>query len=223
MSKKFVTTMLMIGLILLSSAGMAQTEKPKIAPICKQCHIPDEKILRGLLGGVSMKAETVQVQVGPAVWLVKFDDQTKAVGAEAISKIKKDHEISVAFTEKDGKLYAVSIGVKPPAKLPDEKMIKTDALAKLIAEKADMVVVDSRPGARYHEGHVPGSISIYDADLDKNVEKLPKKKDTLLIFYCGGVTALPEDLARTRPVMARKEGQACGYAFSDLSSSYLFA
>ncbi len=191
MSKKFVTAMLMIGLILLSSAGMAQTEKPKIAPICKQCHIPDEKILRGLLGGVSMKAETVQVQVGPAVWLVKFDDQTKVVGAEAIGKIKKDHEISVAFTEKDGKLYAVSIGVKPPAKLAEEKKIKTDELAKLVAigpEKGNFMLLDSRPGPRYHEGHIPGSISLYDAEFDKHIDKLPKEKDKLLIFYCGGVT-----------------------------------
>lgn len=191
MSKKFVTAMLMIGLILLSSAGMAQTEKPKIAPICKQCHIPDEKILRGLLGGVSMKAETVQVQVGPAVWLVKFDDQTKVVGAEAIGKIKKDHEISVAFTEKDGKLYAVSIGVKPPAKLAEEKKIKTDELAKLVAigpEKGNFMLLDSRPGPRYHEGHIPNSISLYDAEFDKHIDKLPKEKDKLLIFYCGGIT-----------------------------------
>jgi hypothetical protein len=193
MGKKnlFGVVMLMLGLILLASAVMAQTEKPKIAPICKQCHTPKENVLLGTLGSVSKKAETVQVQVGPAVWLVKFDDNTKVVGAEAIGKIKKDHEISVAFTEKDGKLYAVSIGVKPPAKLAEEKKIKTDALAKLVAlgpEKGNFVLVDSRPGPRYHEGHIPGSILIYDAEFDKHIDKLPKEKDKLLIFYCGGVT-----------------------------------
>lgn len=192
MSKK-ITVMLMLGLILLASAAIAQTEKqkPKIAPICMQCHAADEKILRGSLGAVSMKAETVQVQVGPAVWLVKFDADTKVVGAEAIGKIKKAHEISVAFTEKDGKLYAVNIGVKPPMKVAEEKLMKTDELAKLVAlgpEKGNFVLVDSRPGPRYHEGHIPGSILIFDAEFDKHIDKLPKEKDKLLIFYCGGVT-----------------------------------
>lgn len=128
---------------------------------------------------------------GPAVWIVKFDDKTKVVGAEAINKIKKDHEISVTFQEKEGRLYAIQVGVKPPAKLPEEKKMKTTELAKLVEigpEKGNYVLIDSRPGPRYHEGHIPGAISIYDAEFDKHVDKLPKEKDKLLIFYCGGVT-----------------------------------
>jgi hypothetical protein len=170
---------------------MAQTEKPTITPICKQCHQPEKNVLRGTLGNVSMKAETIQVQVGPAVWLVKFDDETKVVGADAINKIKKDHEISVTYVEKDGRLYAVKVGVKPPAKLPEEKKIKIEELSKLVAigpEKGNFVLIDSRPAPRYHEGHIPGAISIYDAEFDKNIDKLPKEKDKLIIFYCGGVT-----------------------------------
>ncbi len=193
MSKKWlmfytIAIVLITGLFLSDAPIMAQSEKPVMAPICKQCHTPGEKTLFGTLGGVSGKAMTIQLNAGPAVWLLKFDENTKLKGAESFGKIKKEHEISIAYAEKDGTLLALNVAVKPPAKLSDEKMIKTDALAKLIAEKADMVVVDSRPGARYHEGHVPGSISIYDADFDKNAEKLPKEKDTLLIFYCGGVT-----------------------------------
>jgi len=176
------------AMLLSFSFSMAQTEKPKIAPICKQCHKPDEKILRGTLGAVSAKAETIQIQVGPAAWLVKFDDQTKVVGAESLPKIPKEKEIAITLAEKEGALYAVSVSVKQPAKVPEEKLIKTDELSKLIAEKADFALIDSRPGPRYHEGHIPGAILIYDADFEKNTDKLPKEKDKLIVFYCGGVT-----------------------------------
>lgn len=191
MKKRLLFMSIIVICLLFSSTIMAQTEKPTITPICKQCHQPEKNVLRGTLGNVSMKAETIQVQVGPAVWLVKFDDETKVVGADAINKIKKDHEISVTYVEKDGRLYAVKVGVKPPAKLPEEKKIKIEELSKLVAigpEKGNFVLIDSRPAPRYHEGHIPGAISIYDAEFDKNIDKLPKEKDKLIIFYCGGVT-----------------------------------
>ncbi len=190
MIKKGIAITILFATILLfmSSAVIAQSEKPKIAPICKQCHTPDDKILRGTLGAVSAKAETIQIQVGPAVWLVKFDDETKLVGAERITGIPKEKEIAVIIQEKDGMLYAQNISVKQPAKVPAEKLIKTEELDKLIKEKADIVIIDSRPAPRYHEGHIPGAISIYDAEFDKNIDKLPREKNKLLVFYCGGVT-----------------------------------
>jgi rhodanese-related sulfurtransferase len=53
---------------------------------------------------------------------------------------------------------------------------------------------DSRPGSRYHEGHIPGAKSLPFAEMEKAEkegrlpELLPKEKDKLLVFYCGGVT-----------------------------------
>ncbi len=187
-----ITLLVAGGLFLSYSTSMAQTQKPKIGPLCKQCHKPDEKTLMGTLASVSGKAETLQIQIGPAVWLVRYDDNTKLKGWEPpIHKIPKEREIAVAYEERDGSIYALSISVKPPAKVPEEKLIKTEELARLIEmgpKKGGYVLVDSRPAPRYHEGHIPGAISIYDAEFDKHIDKLPKEKDTLLIFYCGGVT-----------------------------------
>lgn len=189
----FIAVVLAAGLVLMSSlpATAADAGKPKIAPICKQCHQPDEKVLRGMIANVSMKASTIQVNIGPAAWLVKFDDNTKLTGAEALNKIPKEKEISIAFVEKDGQLYATAVGVKPPARVPEEKLMKVDELAKLVAtgpEEGKFFLVDSRPAPRFGEGHIPGAINIYDAEFDKNVEKLPADKDILLVFYCAGVT-----------------------------------
>jgi hypothetical protein len=179
------------GMTFLGYGEAAQIEKPKIGPVCKQCHAPDEKVLRGTLGGVSGKAGTIQIQVGSAAWLVKFDDDTKLIGTEKFSKIPKEKEIAVSYVEKDGGPYAASVSVKPPAKLPEEKLIKVDELAELVEvgpEKGNFLLVDSRPAPRYHEGHLPGAISIYDAEFDKMTDKLPKEKDALVVFYCAGVT-----------------------------------
>lgn len=121
----------------------------------------------------------------------KFDSDTRLIGAESFGKIPKEKEIAVAIEEKAGELHADSVTVKPPAKVPEEKLIKVGELKKVLGmgpEKGNFVLVDSRPAPRYHEGHIPGAISIYDAEFDKDIAKLPKEKDKLLIFYCGGVT-----------------------------------
>lgn len=49
------------------------------------------------------------------------------------------------------------------------------------------VLVDARPPAKYHEGHINGAINIPDADFDKHQDRLPANKETPLYFYCGGL------------------------------------
>ena len=57
-----------------------------------------------------------------------------------------------------------------------------------IPPKKGVLVIDSRPAARqYDPGHIPGAINIPDTQFDKQLDKLPADKSTLLIFYCGGV------------------------------------
>ena len=57
-----------------------------------------------------------------------------------------------------------------------------------IPPKKGVMVIDSRPAARqYDPGHIPGAINIPDTQFDKQIDKLPADKSTLLIFYCGGV------------------------------------
>ena len=50
---------------------------------------------------------------------------------------------------------------------------------------------------------IPTSINISDTDFDKNVDKLPADKATLLIFYCGGLECLLSDKSADK---ARKLG-----------------
>ncbi|MER2605379.1 MAG: rhodanese-like domain-containing protein, partial [Siculibacillus sp.] len=57
--------------------------------------------------------------------------------------------------------------------------------------KKGVALIDSRPAARqYDPGHIPGAINIPDTQFEKSVDKLPADKDTLLIFYCGGLDCM---------------------------------
>jgi rhodanese-related sulfurtransferase len=65
--------------------------------------------------------------------------------------------------------------------------VSVEWVKKQIDNQADMVLVDARPKqAKYDKGHIPGAVSIPDTYFDKNTDKLPAAKDTLLVFYCGG-------------------------------------
>ena len=53
----------------------------------------------------------------------------------------------------------------------------------------NVMLIDARPKrAKYDKGHIPLSISIPDMQFAKMTDKLPKDKNALLIFYCGGPT-----------------------------------
>lgn len=172
--------------LLLVQSTFAQ-DKPTITRTCAQCHKAEKDVLRGTVGVISMKAETIQMTAG-AVWVVKFDDNTKLVGwGQPINKLPRDKEIAVKVVKKDADLYATEISVKQPAKLPPEKIASTEFVAEHV-EKGDALIVDSRPAPRFYEGAIPTAINIYDAEFDKHIDKLPKDKNKLLIFYCMGPT-----------------------------------
>lgn len=53
---------------------------------------------------------------------------------------------------------------------------------------SNVMLIDARPyKPMYVKGHIPGAVSIPHSDFDKNISMLPKDKNTLLIYYCGGL------------------------------------
>jgi rhodanese-related sulfurtransferase len=60
-------------------------------------------------------------------------------------------------------------------------------IRKLMDDKADFVLVDSRPERTFEKGAIPGAINISDSKFDKLAPgMLPADKTKTLIFYCGG-------------------------------------
>ena len=52
----------------------------------------------------------------------------------------------------------------------------------------DVMIIDARPKrVKYDKGHIPMAVSIPDSQFAKMTDQLPKDKNALLIFYCGGL------------------------------------
>lgn len=74
------------------------------------------------------------------------------------------------------------------SKLVDIEFVKQNVD---IPPKKGVMLIDSRPAARqYDPGHIPGAVNIPDSKFDQMAGNLPQDKNTLLIFYCGGLECI---------------------------------
>ncbi|MCP4754980.1 MAG: rhodanese-like domain-containing protein [Proteobacteria bacterium] len=177
--------------LLMGSPAFAESGKPRILKPCKQCHEVDQNQLRGKLKSISKKAETLQVFMGPATWQLTFDKKTELDGAKAFNKIGKNKEILVTYAQDGNSLRAAKIVAKQPASIPPKWIVGVKEMKKLVAKgpkKGNYVLFDARPGKFFLEGHIAGAVSKYDGQFARNVKVLPKNKNKLLVFYCGGPT-----------------------------------
>jgi rhodanese-related sulfurtransferase len=181
-----------------SAAATAPQARPTNAMICMDCHQAQEGNLRGNFDNVSFKSRSIQLTIDDNVEILKFDEKTikvvttdKTEDAEALSDVRKGHEVRIAYTEKNGIKTASLVSIKPPIKVEPEMIISTEDVEKLVAlgpEKGKYTLVDSRPLPRVEEGAIPTAINIPYPAFDKMTDKLPKDKNALLVFYCNGVT-----------------------------------
>ncbi len=180
------------------SADKAYAGKPTIAGGCKKCHTGKADAIRGKLKTVSTDFQTLQIEVGKLIWIVQYSDKTEVIQGDkkdtsaAIAKLPKNKEILVTFTGAADSPMAVDIAVKQPYKVPPEQLLTIDELAKLLEigpENGKYTLIDSRPVGAYLDGHIPTALSLPYGAFDKKYQKiLPKDKERLVIFYCGGFT-----------------------------------
>jgi len=75
--------------------------------------------------------------------------------------------------------------------------ISTEELKQILANKSEPVV-DVRTPKEYAIAHIPGSIHIYEKDMDKLMQLLPDKKAGMVIYcngpYCHKVKRVAEQL-----------------------------
>lgn len=79
--------------------------------------------------------------------------------------------------------------------------VSTDFINKALADKADIVLIDSRPERTVEKGGIPGAINIPDNKFD--AARLPADKARPLIFFCGGLAC---DLSDKSAHKARQAG-----------------
>ncbi len=188
---KYVPALLFSALLLtgcVSGSGGDQAATDKAVQPAPAGKIQAQKnVYKGKVVGKSNKAKQISIQVGKGskakTIMVSFDEAT--TGVEHASK---GHAAIIAYEMRDGKPFATVIKPKL-AKLPaGVGRIEVAEVKALLDKGENFLLVDSRPGKRYSASHLPGAISIPVCEMQELLQNLPKDKDKLLIFYCGGPT-----------------------------------
>jgi hypothetical protein len=205
----FRAAIMTIGLITVAGQASAQDKtatpaapqtKPTMAKICSNCHQPDAGNLRGYFDSVAYKTQSIEIKMDDAVEILRFDKDTLKVinvkpdpanPTEPLRMIKRGKEVRIEYVEKDGKKFATLVVSKPPLKVASEKLTITQEVEKLVAtgsEKGNYLLIDCRPAPKFMEGAIPTAVNIPYPAFEKNIDKLPKDKSSLIVYYCSGVT-----------------------------------
>lgn len=190
MKLKGIVNLLPFALMLaLLAAGCAQqADSTAKAPAQQTAQQADPNVYTGPIGGKSNKAKTISMTVGKGDdakdVMLRFDDDT-----EGLEYAKKGEAAIIKWEQRGDDKYATIIKPKL-AKLPEGVTeIKADELYKMLSDHVPMFLADARPEMRYDQGHLPSAVSIPVPLLkEKKAKVLPKDKNQLIIFYCGGYT-----------------------------------
>lgn len=179
-----------VALLLMGLSGPAQASKPTTMKGCMACHTAAPDVVRGKLVSHSAKFGTVQVDVGPVVWVIKYGRDTKLEGAESLAGVAKGKEMAVTFAGAEKDPVATAVSIKKPFELPEEMQVSVEEMQRLAARgpaKGGFLLVDSRPPGAFASGHLPGAVNIPYSMLNSRREAvLPREKDAQVILYCGG-------------------------------------
>ena len=209
-----VLTALAVSTAALAQAPAAPPTKPRMAQVCATCHTVGANELRGVFENVAFKSKSMQIKIDERTEIVRFDEASlkiidggEAKAGEALRDIAKGREARIEFVDENGAKQATLISFKGPIKVAPEKMVsyaEVERLVTLGTEKGNYSLIDSRPAARFQEGSIPTSINLPFPAFDKFVDRLPKDKARLVVFYCSGVTC-------TMSPKSMQRAEAMGY------------
>lgn len=177
-----------VMLAFLATGCVQQTDSTATAPAPKAAEQADPFTYKGKIAGKSNKAKTISITVGKGdaakTVMVRFDDDT-----EGTEYAKKGEAAIIKWEQRGDDKFATVIQPKL-AKLPEGiTEIEAEELYKMVSDHVPMMLADARPELRYNQGHLPSAVSIPVPMLKEQKAKvLPKDKDKLIVFYCGGYT-----------------------------------
>jgi rhodanese-related sulfurtransferase len=198
MTPRIVATV--VAALAAATAYAQAPARPTIAQICTTCHQAAPGELRGVFENVAFKSKSLQLKIDGATEIVAFDEATlqvldggKAKPVDAMRDIAKGKEARVVYVEKDGVKRATLVSFKGPITIAADKLIGYDDVGKLVAlgpDKGEYTLIDSRPLPKFQEGTIPTAINLPYPAFDKLVDRLPKDKSRLVVFFCQGVTCM---------------------------------
>lgn len=179
------------------AADQAPPAKPKDVKSCSVCHKPVEGQMRAFFDSVALKSQSIQLKLDNSYEVVQFDSEvlkiingsTPGKVGKSLKDIKKGHEVRVAYVVgADGMKSISELSIKPAMQVPAEKQMKVEEIEKLLKGTGKYTLVDARPPIKFQEGSIPTAINIPLPAFQKSLDKLPKDKGELLVYFCAGVT-----------------------------------
>ena len=158
----------------------------------------DANKVKGKVKTVVGKSNTISIEVPKKGLMVfKFNSETKFKNATSYKDLHADELLNIEFKTVGSENIATLLS-KVVAELPQGiSQIGTDEMKALVAkgpEAGNYLLYDARPPSRYHQAHIPTSLSLPLAMVDQSVKAgskiplMPEDKNKLVIFYCGGPT-----------------------------------
>jgi rhodanese-related sulfurtransferase len=206
LDKRSVAMVLLVG----AAAAFAQAPAPKPTQpaVCNNCHKPEPGVVSGYFENVAFKSQSIQLGIDAAKEIVRFDEKTlKVIDAgdakkvEHLRDVRKGHEARIAFVERDGQKWATEIRFKGPVKVAKADLVDYAFVRKLVDQgSGNFMLIDSRPLPRFQQGTIPGAVNIPYPAWDKFVNRLPADKNTLLVFFCQGVTCQMSPLSQRKAI-----------------------
>jgi rhodanese-related sulfurtransferase len=204
MKRVVITTVsLVLGVgaaVAYAQAPAGTAAKPTIPQICTSCHQAQPNAVQGIFENVAFKSQAIQLKIDAYTEIVRFDPKTIVVvdggvtkPGDALRDVAKNREARIDYVDKDGAKVATKISFKGPIKIASEKLASYAEVERLVAlgpEKGTYTLIDSRPLPRVQEGTIPTAINLPYPAFDKFVDRLPKDKNRLTVFFCQGVTCM---------------------------------
>ena len=114
---------------------------------------------------------------------LKFDDQTRGM-----DHVVNRKQVIVAYRVVAGSPVARSVKAEKAGFVAGVSEVTIKEVKKMIAQRDEFILIDSRPEDEYGKSHLPSSISIPACRMKEHDNLLPADRDQLLVFYCGGPT-----------------------------------
>jgi rhodanese-related sulfurtransferase len=204
-------TQCLTAMLLALAAGgvLAQAApKPSQPAVCNNCHQPAPGQVAGYFENVAFKSQAIQLGIDANREIVRFDpkalkviDAGEAKTPDHLREVRKGHETRISFVEKDGQKWATEVRFKGPVKVAKEDLVDFAYVKKLVDQSTgNFALIDSRPLPRFQQGTIPGAINVPYPAWDKVVNRLPADKNTLLVFFCQGVTCQMSPMSQRKAI-----------------------
>ncbi len=199
--KKLVPAVALIAALTWAPMTMAQTgSKSTTAKLCGMCHEQQQGVMMGFLENISLKSKIIQMDIMSHKEVVKFTNQTTVKYVKDFADIRnyKKKGFQINFTEKNGEKIANEIIRFDILKTVTNDERLTKAQFKKLRQNPTTKIYDVRPPMKYKMAHIPDTGLMPAPAFDKFIGKLPKNKNTPIIFYGVGGCLSPTASLKTK-------------------------